>query len=98
MGAGSPAATPAAEMEVEALFRRLRRLYWWSLGIALAAHLVLIAALATATRSAEDKIAEPAKTACRPQGRLATACNIQPAMGSMSMLTCRSGDFSTIPS
>ncbi|MBM3278093.1 MAG: hypothetical protein FJY95_08420 [Candidatus Handelsmanbacteria bacterium] len=61
MRAGFPAVTPVAEAEISALFRRLRRLYWWSLGIALAAHLVLIATLTTATRSAHDQVAEPAK-------------------------------------
>ncbi len=61
MSVDFPAATPVAEMEVAALFRRLRRLYWWSLGFALAIHLALIATLTTATRSANDQLAEPAK-------------------------------------
>jgi hypothetical protein len=52
----------AADLEMEALFRRLRRLYWWSLGIAVLVHLALIAAVTTATRpTAEDKLVEPAK-------------------------------------
>jgi hypothetical protein len=61
MSAGSPAAMPVAEMEIKALFRRLRRLYWWSLGLGLAVHLVLIATLTTATRTEEGAVAEPAK-------------------------------------
>ena len=61
MSAGAPAAVPAAEVEVDAIFRRLRRLYWWSLGIALVVHLGLIFGLTTATRSADSKVAEPAK-------------------------------------
>jgi len=136
MRAGSPAVTPVAEVEISALFRRLRRLYWWSLGLAFAAHLVLIATLTTVTRSAHDQVAEPAKVkfftrrdhddqhrdlcphpggfhdpAAHADGELrppphlwrlqrtsAAARSIQPAMGSMSMLSCASGDFSTIPS
>jgi hypothetical protein len=43
------------------LFRPLRHLYWWSLGLAVLAHAALIAGAATATRSAKDRAAEPAK-------------------------------------
>ncbi len=61
MTALSPISAPAAEQEVEALFRRLRRLYWWSLGIAIAIHLGLIVGVTTATRTEEGQAAEPAK-------------------------------------
>jgi hypothetical protein len=62
MTALSPISPPSAAVEIEALFRRLRRLYWWSLGIALLVHLALIAAVTTATRpTEEDKLIEPAK-------------------------------------
>jgi hypothetical protein len=57
----SPITAPAAEQEIDALFRRLRRLYWWSLGIAIAIHLALIVGVTTATRTSEGQVAEPAK-------------------------------------
>ncbi len=43
------------------MFRRLHRLYWWSLGIAIAVHLLLIVGVTTATRTEEGQAAEPAK-------------------------------------
>ncbi len=58
---GSPAARPAAEQEMDATFRRLRRLYWWSLGIAVVVHIFLVIGLTTATRVEEGAVAEPAK-------------------------------------
>lgn len=43
------------------LFCRLRRLSWWCLGLALAAHLALIAGLTAATGGEEIGVAPPAK-------------------------------------
>ena len=60
MTAGSTYAIAAAQ-EMEALFRRLRRLYWWSLGIAVVVHIALIIGVTTATRTEEGQVAEPAK-------------------------------------
>ncbi|MSR84267.1 MAG: hypothetical protein EXS58_15315, partial [Candidatus Latescibacteria bacterium] len=59
MTAGSPLILAGAEQEVDSMFRRLRRWYWWSLGIAI--HLLLIVGLTTATRTEEGQAAEPAK-------------------------------------
>ncbi|MSR82841.1 MAG: DUF4159 domain-containing protein [Candidatus Latescibacteria bacterium] len=61
MSVDFPATTPVAEIEVEVLFRRLRRLYWWSLGIAIAIHLGLIVGVTITTRTEEGQAAEPAK-------------------------------------
>ncbi len=60
MSAGLPVVI-AAEQEVDSMFRRLRRWYWWSLGIAIAIHLGLIVGVTTATRTEEGQAAEPAK-------------------------------------
>jgi len=57
----SPAPTSAAEQDVALLFRRLRRLYWWSLGIAVVVHIALILAVTSATKVEEGAVAEPAK-------------------------------------
>ncbi|MSR83801.1 MAG: DUF4159 domain-containing protein [Candidatus Latescibacteria bacterium] len=60
MSAGLPVVI-AAEQEVDSMFRRLRRWYWWSLGIAIAIHLGLIVGVTTVTRTEEGQAAEPAK-------------------------------------
>ncbi|MCC7264423.1 MAG: hypothetical protein IT369_18075, partial [Candidatus Latescibacteria bacterium] len=60
MTAGSPL-TIAAAPDMDATFRRLRRLYWWSLGIAVVVHIILIVGLTTATQVKEGEVAEPAK-------------------------------------
>ena len=61
MNTGISAGMPVAKQQVEALFRRLRRLYWWSLGIAVVVHIALILAVTTATMVEEGAVAEPAK-------------------------------------
>ncbi|MBM3278078.1 MAG: hypothetical protein FJY95_08345 [Candidatus Handelsmanbacteria bacterium] len=55
MSISHPGMVPAAEQDVELLFSRMRRLYWWSLRIA------LIFAVTTATKVEEGAGAEPAK-------------------------------------
>ncbi|MBM3280832.1 MAG: hypothetical protein FJY95_22550 [Candidatus Handelsmanbacteria bacterium] len=57
----SPMPTSAAKQDVALLFRRLRRLYWWSLGIAVVVHIALIFAVTTATKVEEGAVPEPAK-------------------------------------
>ncbi len=61
MSASYPEMIPAAAQEMHAVFRRLRRLYWWSLGIAVVVHIFLVIGLTTATRVEEGAVAEPAK-------------------------------------
>jgi hypothetical protein len=61
MSISLPTKVPAAEQEVDALFQKLRRLYWWSLGIAIAVHLALIAGVTTATQPKPGAVPEPAK-------------------------------------
>ncbi len=51
MSAGLPVVIAAAEQEVDSMFRRLRRWYWWSLGIAIAIHLGLIVGATTTPSS-----------------------------------------------
>ena len=46
---------------MEAAFRRLRRVYWWSLATAVAAHLVLVLSLLTALEPQGGSVPEPAK-------------------------------------
>jgi hypothetical protein len=48
-------------MPIEAAFRRLRRVFWWSLASALLLHLVAVFFLATVFRPRGEEIPEPAK-------------------------------------
>lgn len=48
-------------MPMEVAFRRLRRVFWWSLGLAMAIHLTLVLALVTVFSPQGVRIPEPAK-------------------------------------
>ncbi|MCC7261037.1 MAG: DUF4159 domain-containing protein [Candidatus Latescibacteria bacterium] len=50
-----------AASPLEQAFRRLRRLYWWSLGLALFTHLVLVGSLATVFSPERSDVPEPAR-------------------------------------
>ena len=47
----SPVSAPVAEQDMDAVFRKLRRLHWWSLGIVVCT--VLIIGVTTVTRTEE---------------------------------------------
>ncbi len=55
----SAALTPGTPLDLA--FLRLRRLYWWSLGLALVLHLIVVLILATVFSPNRETIPEPAK-------------------------------------